>query len=110
LADEFAAEVQQMCAITVTNDQWAKFLDAHAPRLDVKGEPLKGRSLTMADNKRDALYRLYRHDHRVARWTGTAQGVLQAVNTANTTRAPSVEPPEPSEHAAHRHRRLRGCG
>jgi len=25
---------------------------------------------------------LYRHDNRVAPWAGTAQGVLQAVNTA----------------------------
>ena len=35
----------------------------------------------MADNKRDALEQLYRHDNRVAPWAGTAQGVLQAVNT-----------------------------
>jgi phage/plasmid-like protein (TIGR03299 family) len=82
LADEFAAEVAQLCAITVTNDQWAKFLDLHIPRLDGKGEALKGRSLTMADNKRDSLNKLYRHDNRVAPWAGTAQGVLQAVNTA----------------------------
>ena len=50
--------------------------------MDVKGEALKGRSLTMADSKRDALNKLYRHDNRVAPWAGTAQGVLQAVNTA----------------------------
>ena len=35
----------------------------------------------MADNKRDALNKLYRHDDRVAPWAGTAHGVLQAVNT-----------------------------
>ena len=35
----------------------------------------------MAENKRDALQRLYRHDDRVAPWAGTAHGVLQAVNT-----------------------------
>jgi len=51
-------------------------------RFHRKGEALKGRSLTMADNKRDALNKLYRHDNRVAPWAGTAQGVLQTVNTA----------------------------
>ena len=35
----------------------------------------------MADNKRETLQRLYRQDHRVAPWAGTAHGVLAAVNT-----------------------------
>jgi hypothetical protein len=51
------------------------------PRLDTQGELLTGRSLTMADKKRDTLNRLYRHDPRVAPWAGTAHGVLQAINT-----------------------------
>ena len=36
LADDFAAEVAQLCATTVTNDQWGKFLDAHVPASDAK--------------------------------------------------------------------------
>lgn len=35
----------------------------------------------MAEQKRDALNRLYRHDERVAPWAGTGLGVIQAVNT-----------------------------
>jgi hypothetical protein len=31
--------------------------------------------------KRDGLERLYRHDVRVARWAGTAHGVIQAIST-----------------------------
>jgi hypothetical protein len=44
-------------------------------------------------HKRDALLKLYRHDNRVAPWAGTAQGKLQAVNTAEhhegTVRGPT---------------------
>jgi phage/plasmid-like protein (TIGR03299 family) len=81
LADEFAAEVAQLCEIEVSRQQWADFLDAHVPPVDEKGARLAGRSLTIADNKRSALQRLYTHDLRVAPWAGTAHGVLQAVNT-----------------------------
>ena len=45
------------------------------------GKPLSSRSLTLIDGKRQALHRLYHHDARVSPWTGTAHGVLQAVNT-----------------------------
>ena len=81
LADEFAAEVAQLCATQVTPAQWARFLDLQVPRTDAQGQPLTGRSLTLADKKRDTLQRLYRFDERVAPWAGTAHGVLQAVNT-----------------------------
>jgi hypothetical protein len=81
ISDDFAAEVAQLCATPVSPVQWTAFLDAHVPRADVSGAPLKGRSLTMAENKRDTLLRLYRHDQRVAPWAGTAHGVMQAVNT-----------------------------
>lgn len=82
LADDFAAEVAQLCNTKVTPGQWAAFLDAHAPRADTKtGQLLAGRSLTMADKKRDTLAGLYSHDHRVAPWSGTAMGVIKAVNT-----------------------------
>jgi len=35
----------------------------------------------MADTKRQQLTELYTEDPRVAPWSGTAHGVLQAVNT-----------------------------
>ena len=81
LADDFAAEVATLCATPVSPTQWARFLDLNVPRTDQKGQPLTGRSLTMADNKRETLNRLYTRDPRVAPWAGTAHGVLQAVNT-----------------------------
>ncbi len=85
LAGEFAAEVAQLCAMTVTAPQWGRFLDIQVPRTDARtGAALAGRALTLAENKRAALDGLYRHDPRVAPWAGNAHGVLQAVNTYDT--------------------------
>ena len=81
LADEFAAEIAQLCATPVTPIQWSQFLDLTVSRTDPQGADLTGRSLTMADTKRDTLKKLYAYDPRVAPWAGTAHGVLQAVNT-----------------------------
>ncbi len=82
LADDFAAEVARLCQVEVTQSQWKAFLDAHIPRVHTTtGQPLTGRSQSMADTKRDSLTTLYRSDPRVSPWAGTAHGVLQAVNT-----------------------------
>ena len=86
LADDFAAEVTLLCAatvtVTVTDQQWHGFLDAHVPHAEPRtGRPLHGRALTIADRKRDALQHLYVHDARVIPWADTAPCVLQAVNT-----------------------------
>jgi hypothetical protein len=81
LADDFAREVADLCATTVTDQQWGRFLDAYVSMVDKTGIPLKGRALTLADRKRDTLQRLYRHDLRVSPWAGTAHGVVQAINT-----------------------------
>jgi len=57
-------------------------LNRHVPGIDARtGRLLEGRALTLADRKRESLELLYRADPRVAPWTGTAHGVLQAVNT-----------------------------
>jgi phage/plasmid-like protein (TIGR03299 family) len=79
--EDFMAEIQQLCAMEVSQQHWNTFLGAWVPLVDDKGEPLKGRSKTMAESKRAILQKLYRHDDRVAPWAGTAHGVLQAVNT-----------------------------
>lgn len=79
-ADEFDTEINALCETTVTDRQWFAFLDTYVPTVK-DGEKLKGRSLTMAEGKRDALSRLWTHDARVAPWRGTAWGVRQAVNT-----------------------------
>lgn len=82
LADDFAAEVAQLTAMPVTNAQWSRFLDGYVPVTDPKtGQPLTGRAQTLAYRKRGHLERLYKYDDRAAPWTGTALGVVQAVNT-----------------------------
>ena len=75
IADDFAAQVAQLTATTVTDRQWAAFLDAHVS----VGDTDRGRAL--GDRKRDMLTRLWNHDARVSPWRGTAWGVVQAVNT-----------------------------
>jgi phage/plasmid-like protein (TIGR03299 family) len=76
IAEEFEAEVRELCSITVTDKQWFQFLDAYVPVPEDKG-----RSQTVANNKRDQLTAMWRHDHRAAPWTNTAFGVVQSVDT-----------------------------
>jgi phage/plasmid-like protein (TIGR03299 family) len=76
VADGFAAEVKALCEIKVTDEAWSMFLDAHTPLPEEKG-----RALTLAENKRSQLTKLWVSDDRVSPWKGTAFGVLQAVNT-----------------------------
>lgn len=76
--DKFTAEVQEMASQDVSGSQWGKFLEMYTP---IPNE--KGRGRTIAENKREALSSLYATDERVAPWSGTAWGVLQAVNTYN---------------------------
>ena len=78
-ADDFAAQVRELCAREVTGNQWDRFLTAYSG-----ADPAvvaTGRGATLAANKRDRLAALYRSDSRVAPWAGTAWGVVQAVNT-----------------------------
>lgn len=75
-ADDFAAEVKELCETEVLNGEWSRFLDSYVPVPD-----LPGRGQTLANNKRDTLAGLYLNDARVAPWAGTAWGVVQAVNT-----------------------------
>lgn len=79
--EAFASEVAQLCATPVSLRQWEQFLQVHVPRHDGQGQPLVGRALTQASDKRNCLERLYWTDLRVAPWSNTAYGVIQAVNT-----------------------------
>ncbi|MFE3452473.1 DUF932 domain-containing protein [Nonomuraea sp. NPDC059194] len=76
VADTFADQVKRLCETTVSPAQWSRFLDEYAP---IPAE--FGRSRTLAEHKRDSLIKLWRYDNRVAPWSGTGWGVLQAVNT-----------------------------
>lgn len=75
-ADEFTAQVERLTSWEVTPAQWARLLDKVVPIPDAAG-----RGKTLAEGKRDRLVSLYQHDNRVAPWSGTAFGVLQAFNT-----------------------------
>lgn len=77
MADDFTRAIQEMTSKTVTDRQWQQFLDAHVGERPTD----KGRSQTMYDNHRDKLVDLYKTDERVAPWSGTVWGVVQAVST-----------------------------
>ncbi len=82
-AEDFAKEIAELCATEVTDRQWRSFLDEYEPLPEVK--PTKGggpgAGYTRTENRRDKLTNMYLTDYRVADWSGTAWGVLQAVNT-----------------------------
>ena len=65
----------------MSDRDWQAFLDTHIPQVTPTGQPLTGRASTHADRKRAVLQQLWTRDPRVSPWTGTAHGVLQAVNT-----------------------------
>ena len=75
-ADAFVAELDALTAEVVTDPTFDLFLDAAVPV-----SPDAGRSQTMAQNKQDALRKLWNHDTRVAPWRNSAWGVVQAMNT-----------------------------
>lgn len=76
VGDAFAAEVEELCRESVTDDRFARWTEAYtAPatgsdRADKRAREQAGR-----------LIQLWRHDTRVAPWQGTAYGVLAAANT-----------------------------
>ena len=79
--EDFAKQVEELTNTSVSDSQWAAFLDAHVPTKNADGTPKAANGLTIATNKRNALTNLWTNDMRVAPWTGTAFGVVQAVNT-----------------------------
>lgn len=79
--DDIIALINQLDAVKVSDRDWAKFLEVHAPTTDDNGESKTGRGLTLAKNEQDALDTMWHFDNRVAPFAGTAWGVVQAVNT-----------------------------
>lgn len=80
ISEDFQREVAELCAVKVTKGNWDAFLDVIAP-LQKDGKAKEGMGLTLATKRRGELTSLYTSDPRVAPWTGTAWGVVQAVNT-----------------------------
>jgi phage/plasmid-like protein (TIGR03299 family) len=86
VAKAFSAEVAELTNTTVTDAQWAAFMDAHelTTLVDAKGNAKQKASRTHAMNRRAEFEQLYRYDDRCKAWQGTAFGVLQTVNTHAT--------------------------
>lgn len=76
-AEDFQQQVAALTAQVVSEDKWQRFLELYNPI----PEDDKGRSFTMATNKRSELESLWNDDPRVAPWKGSAWGVLAATNT-----------------------------
>lgn len=79
VAEQTTADINRLLSVDVSDLAWQRFVEAHAPISDDASK----KSVTMAENKRQALTQLWRTDVRVAPWSGTAWGVVQAVNTYN---------------------------
>lgn len=79
IAETVTADIEKLLSVDVSEVQWQKFVEAHAPIADDASK----RAVTMAENQRGKLTQLWRTDIRVAPWAGTAWGVVQAVNTYN---------------------------
>jgi phage/plasmid-like protein (TIGR03299 family) len=79
LADDVVGEIERLSAVTVTNTQWDEIVNRIVPintTIDVRPQ-----AVSRAKNKQEEIRSLYLHDPRVAPWTGTALGVLNAFNT-----------------------------
>lgn len=80
IADDFTAQVAELCATKITEEQFEKMVDAIAP-LPKPGDAKTTRALTLAEGKRDELFRLWSKDERVAPWRNSAFGAWQTLNT-----------------------------
>lgn len=79
IAETMTRDVTRLLDVDVSDNAWSRFVEAHVPIMPGDAK----RSVTMSENKRQALTGLWRTDSRVAPWSGTAWGVVQAVNTYN---------------------------
>lgn len=77
--DSFAATVRTLTSITVSQDNFDRWLEIYVP---LGEKPTKNKA-TIVETKRDQLRTLWTKDPRVAPWKGTAYGVVAAGNTWN---------------------------
>jgi phage/plasmid-like protein (TIGR03299 family) len=84
VAEDLGTAIKDLQDIDVSDKAWEQFLDVHVPMPEMKSPDKPGRGWTLAENKRNALDRLYLRDPKVSPWNGTAFGVVQAVNTWRT--------------------------
>lgn len=82
IADDFTAQVAELCSTKITEEQFEKLVDQIAP-LPKQGDAKTTRAITLAEGKRDELFRLWSKDERVAPWRNSAFGAWQTLNTYN---------------------------
>lgn len=80
IADDFSAQVAELCSTKFTEEHFEKLVDSIAP-LPKPGDAKTTRAITLAEGKRDELFRLWSKDERVAPWRNSAFGAWQALNT-----------------------------
>ena len=76
--DAITEELEALAATVVTDAQFGKVLDLLVP---IPEDSSNKRGVTVAEDKRQQISALYKHDDRSAPWQGSALGVLQAFNT-----------------------------
>lgn len=74
MGDDFARELEALTAHKVSEGAFNRVLDLVLPLPE-------GKTKSSNPRKREEIITLYRKDERVAPWSGTAFGVLQAFNT-----------------------------
>lgn len=80
IEDEFSRQVAALCSTKFTEQNFESLLDLVSPLpKPVDGKTTRG--ITLAENKRDELTRLWHNDPRCAPWNGTAMGAWQVFNT-----------------------------
>lgn len=89
MTDTLTEELSRLSEWKVSDEQWRKVVDQLAPMPDVN--EVTPTVFTKAQNKRNAIFGLYKEDARVAPWAGSALGVLQAFNTYNHHFGTTVE-------------------
>jgi phage/plasmid-like protein (TIGR03299 family) len=75
-AETVADTIRDLCHTEVSEIQFKEVL-----RLAIPFDPESKTGVTVAEKKMNEIEALYRNDERVAPWSGTAFGVVQAFNT-----------------------------
>jgi len=79
IEENYIEEIERLSQIEVSDKEWNLIVDRIVP-ISVEGDA-RPQTIARAENKQEAIKHLYKSDPRVAPWSGTALGVLQAFNT-----------------------------
>jgi len=80
MTDDIIAEVNKFVNIKVSEREWQAIVERLVP---INTETVAKQAISRVENKQERLKEMYKNDPRVAPFTGTALGVLQAFNTYN---------------------------